>query len=143
MQRRKTVRQQSKVGLPLGNNINSKKMVKRNSCNDHQIIGLPSISPMYMHHQIPNENKYSSSSVSTCSSTGKNKLPSVKRYNSGSTKDIIKEENIPMTSISTHSSVLSTQNSNVSSVSSGSSGSKIRGSSSTALKNQCLNRKKP
>lgn len=91
-------------------------MVKRNSCNDYQIIGLPSISPMYLPHQGSNENKYSGSSISHSSTIasggaiGKNKLPLVKRYNSGvtSSNNIIKEEANAAITSSNHSSVLST-----------------------------------
>eukprot|EP00347_Sterkiella_histriomuscorum_P018664 403344647 len=152
MQRRKTLRQTSKVSIQPSSNLNGKKMVKRNSCNDHQIIGLPSISPMYLPHSGSNENKYSGASIShsstnVCSSM-KNKLPMVKRYNSGvsSAKDFIKEDAycsniIPSTN---HSSVLSSQSSNLSSVSSASSGSRIRGtSSSNVLKVNSMNKKKP
>jgi len=70
---KKTLRQTSKVNLPTGAIIASKKMVKRNSCNDHLVQGLPSLIKEVSSN---NENKGSAQMM------GK-KPPPVKRYNSG------------------------------------------------------------
>jgi len=63
--------------MPSSTNLAHKKMVKRNSCNEHVVHGLTLV------NQGSNENKYTGTTVSKKASH-----PPVKRYNS----NVIKEE---------------------------------------------------
>ncbi|CDW84724.1 serine threonine-protein phosphatase 4 regulatory subunit 4 [Stylonychia lemnae] len=144
MQRRKTLRQTSKVNIPSSQSQSQKKLTKRNSANDHMIVGLNSIASGYNSNSGTNENKYGGSQNSIASKKAGGQA--VKRYNSTVTSSAIgsiKEEGQSLQQ--QVAVVLASQTSNISASSTssgGSSSSKIRGNSQNAIKSSAISRKR-